>query len=1078
MPIKHEVKIALNYFHNCIQKKHVSTSNQEPILEAIKILISDQSALFQKAIYTIRQEAESNNPDALFILGFLELNGVCLPKNIQKAFKHFNQAAEQKQANALCQLGIYYEDGYYIKQDSGQAVAYYERAAMLGDNIAQLALSQYYRKGVIVAKDEKRAQELLRIVKAEMLPEFPVLKQSAEYWSELEKQVSEGAVQFVEIAAAVGHNESRYLLGNYCQEGLVIAKSITKAIANYGLAAERGCKNSLEKLIVLSEAGSAEADYSLSCYYKREQDNNFAQYLSCLRKAVQKGHANSEFELAVCYEQGFAVEKDTKKAKELYDMAAKKNHDAALCVLANHYALGTLNIPLNHEKAIMLYRAAANMNNSEACYRLGTYYESGIHIEKSMQKALECYELSAQQGCDFAIDKLADAYRFGDLVAANFIKAAEYYYLSASNGNALAQYNLGIVYKEGIGVVNNLEKAIYWFEESLKDEYDPDVALGDTYYELGICYETLNTADAIKKAAEYFLLGSNEHHVWASYYIAKYYLIGKGVSQDYKKAVYHFRIAAESKYVLSLACLAALYEKGQGVQQNIQIAEKYYNEALQGGMDLNQCYKHFLSIQNPAILQARDLKTHVENVNILLTAANAGHAIAQFKIAEYYYLQSTTESGKEYALHYFSLAASQGNIAALTHVGIMLEFGLAGEKNLAEALICYQKAAKGNDPVANYALSICYREGNGVEQDYSLAQTYHAKALQPYLSSPAGDLNNKASKEAKTAAEKKVKQDAQINLYKEASRQGHIEAYFVLGHLYETEVITDLEPSMAIQMYGLAAVNGHVKAINKLESLANDNHLHAHYTLARLYMDGNLQKAIDHLAICIQNGQNLSAFNDLESLVKHTKDPYAQFVLSNLLWEGCAIVIKNKKEAFSLLQNAAKQNYAPAQYKLAILLLNPTLDSLIEEDCRQAIQLLRLAAKKGDILAHDQLALCYEQGIYLDIHLDKAKEHYQIAADAGNIHAIQRLEAIKKDEEKARVEVAHTVLDNDSNNSRNKKVDESKILCERTNLQRSASDPTATLRVSSPTTAYDIHKKKKVLMDHALEVQLNVKIDR
>lgn len=44
------------------------------------------------------------------------------------------------------------------------------------------------------------------------------------------------------------------------------------------------------------------------------------------------------------------------------------------------------------------------------------------------------------------------------------------------------------------------------------------------------------------------------------------------------------------------------------------------------------------------------------------------------------------------------------------------------EKNEKEAVVWFQKAADKGNAVAQYHLSLCYEEGNGIPQDIDLAQ--------------------------------------------------------------------------------------------------------------------------------------------------------------------------------------------------------------------------------------------------------------------------------------------------------------------------------------------------------------------
>ena len=75
-----------------------------------------------------------------------------------------------------------------------------------------------------------------------------------------------------------------------------------------------------------AEKGDAEAQFFLAlCYANGEGvSKNMAEAVKWWRKAAEKGNAKAQFSLAVCYENGFGVSKNMAEAVKWYKKAARQ----------------------------------------------------------------------------------------------------------------------------------------------------------------------------------------------------------------------------------------------------------------------------------------------------------------------------------------------------------------------------------------------------------------------------------------------------------------------------------------------------------------------------------------------------------------------------------------------------------------------------------------------------------------------------------------------------------------------------------------------------------------------------------
>ena len=151
----------------------------------------------------------------------------------------------------------------------------------------------------------------------------------------------------------------------------------------------------------------------------------FAQTANDYRKAAEQGDANAQYNLGVCYENGYGVTQD-------------------------------------YSHAVYWYRKAAGQGDANAQYNLGVCYENGYGVMQDYSQAVYWYRKAAEQGDAFAQCNLGFCYGNGKGVTQDYSKAVYWYRKAAEQGNAEAQYNLGTSYYYGEGVKKDKDLAEEW----------------------------------------------------------------------------------------------------------------------------------------------------------------------------------------------------------------------------------------------------------------------------------------------------------------------------------------------------------------------------------------------------------------------------------------------------------------------------------------------------------------------------------------------------------------------------------------------------------------------------------------
>ena len=181
-----------------------------------------------------------------------------------------------------------------------------------------------------------------------------------------------------------------------------------------------------------------------------------------LLSEAESGHAEAQYRLALVYEEGRLVSKDSVRSASWLMKSAEQGYAPA------QRAMGMMYVHRESSKAEMWLRRAAEQGDSEAQFWLGAAYEQGWFGATDLQCALEWLRESAAQGHPDAQVALGHMYADGEGVAQDWGIAAEWYRKAAEHvpdlgGAGQGRNELGLLYLEGYGVPKDLVRAHMWF---------------------------------------------------------------------------------------------------------------------------------------------------------------------------------------------------------------------------------------------------------------------------------------------------------------------------------------------------------------------------------------------------------------------------------------------------------------------------------------------------------------------------------------------------------------------------------------------------------------------------------------
>ncbi len=182
--------------------------------------------------------------------------------------------------------------------------------------------------------------------------------------------------------ATIYNNDGRIFLGDlYCLKG-----HIDKALLNYQLAINDGDDGDKQ------DAYCAMGD----CYLQYMQNEDLAKHYY---KLAGPTHSNSLLGIAKLYEKA----SNHKKSVEFYEYSASLNNIEACSILAMYYKDGFI-VNKDFKKAAELFHKSNN--NKQSQYELGLLYIEGIGVDKSIEMGIDLLLKSAVQGYEPAKLKL------------------------------------------------------------------------------------------------------------------------------------------------------------------------------------------------------------------------------------------------------------------------------------------------------------------------------------------------------------------------------------------------------------------------------------------------------------------------------------------------------------------------------------------------------------------------------------------------------------------------------------------------------------------------------------------------
>ncbi len=248
--------------------------------------------------------------------------------------------------------------------------------------------------------------------------------------------------------------------------------------------------------------------------------------------------ADDLFSRAKAYQFGTGVEKDEKKAAELYRAAMEQGDMRAKHNLALMYLLST-GEQANQEKGFLMIKELADEGDSTAICNLASCYMEGRACDKNIEKGLALYQMLSEKGCAEATFGIGVYY---NNVLGDVEKGLSYIKQAAEEGCQQAAVLLSQVYEQGAGPIAQDINQSYKYLKRAAELNDPvsQCKYGILMGNGTLGSDTIEGTKWIQKAAENGL-------PFAQYQIGMCYIDNQkddGLPHDFSTGVKWLRFAA------------------------------------------------------------------------------------------------------------------------------------------------------------------------------------------------------------------------------------------------------------------------------------------------------------------------------------------------------------------------------------------------------------------------------------------------------------------------------------------------------------------------------------------------------
>jgi TPR repeat protein len=463
-------------------------------------------------------------------------------------------------------------------------------------------------------------------------------------------------------------------------------------------------------------------------------NDNIKKFLTKNIAAIIEQAKSKKFDdlhaLAICLDNAYGVNRDYKKAAELYlEMLKIKQDPLILYEMGCRHLIGK-GVECSDAKAIHYFTLSADLNYVLAEFTVGNMYWKGIGLPKPDYILGNKYlRKAAEHNHAESARKLGWSFRNGLGVEINIAEAIKWWEKAEKLDDPVAAYNLYCAYEQGREVTKDSPRALYYLQRAA-DLGDPDAQ-----FIFGMrCLFGWGVTVIKESALTYINAAAGNGSINAQYFL---FMLALKNGEE-KEAIRCLMIAAENDHIE--AQVIVVFDEAINLEQPFRDLMKTKLLAQSEADILKMDNKRFQNRVIQLLIGDDSTKNHIKKgIKILKHLAEAGQTELYSVLGESYMwgiggtlLPASPQAGFDY----WKLGADKGDAECLCSIGQCFRDGLGRKKDIAKAIEYFQASIAKNHPNAHYELGNAYLSGKlGISKDVSLAVEHFNKAME--LSKPS-----------------------------------------------------------------------------------------------------------------------------------------------------------------------------------------------------------------------------------------------------------------------------------------------------------------------------------------------------
>ncbi|MBQ9162883.1 MAG: SEL1-like repeat protein [Clostridia bacterium] len=733
------------------------------------------------ALYWYRAAVRRNHSDAYVYLASCYKRGFGVLRDVEVAYHLYMKAAVDGNERAQYNLAVAYERGEGVERNPGEAVRWYEPAANAGYAPAQNNLGGCYENAFGVEQNILLAVDWYSRASDQGQPDATCRLGLCYEMGRGVVKDEERAVRLYREAARARHPFAEYRLGVCYDRGIGLHQHFARAAEYYEMAAESGLaaaqyalalcyrsgrgifrddSRSFELFRRAADGGCLQAAYETGCSYLEGRTTvaNPERAIEYLTRAIRMYDVMSENSAVFredCIPPAEAMTITEATGEALYTLAYCKLYGVSA-------SDGALSENARRDEALRLCCRAAELGSSRALAMLGDFANFGIMGEQNRVEARKYYEQAVALRNDYAMFRLG-LYDFEDGRTSSDEKekhdklcsAWSNFSAASGSGNPDALIYLAALAMAGEGTSKNPYRAVSLLERAVDSGASPIalLMLGDAYlYGNGVKINEAAALNFYSRAASV-----KSRALWTDKYALR----------DVARELSSIDLRARAEALYRLSVFHAVRENDIVPEEDGDIKAKrkilkakltsteerknpeslkYLGAAILAGHkkaleDTARMFAH--NTQAPTYYKSLWLAPDGSGVRLKPTVVyNEEYTPSFLKgdvtekmradalnyLGDCYFYGKQVDKDASVAVKFYRMAADMGQTWAQYSLGWCLLNACGTEKNLREAVSCFERSAKTHAESA-FCLGRCYEEGLGMsDPDVREALKFYRRA--------------------------------------------------------------------------------------------------------------------------------------------------------------------------------------------------------------------------------------------------------------------------------------------------------------------------------------------------------------